>query len=71
MKIDKQTALKIAHEDASIQYRNLSIYDITIELVNGHWKVDYTLKDKNSQGGGPHYLIATDTGIIVSRRYEQ
>ena len=71
MNVDKQEALKIANTDASRQYRDLSVYDIMIELDNGNWKVDYELKDKNSQGGGPHYVISATTGEIISRRYEQ
>jgi hypothetical protein len=69
--IDKDEALKIAKTDAARQYRDLSVYDVMIELNNGNWKVDYELKDKDSQGGGPHYLISITTGKIVSFRYEQ
>ena len=71
MNVDEQEALKIANDDASKQYQDLSIYDILIELDDGNWKIDYELKDKSSQGGGPHYLISSETGKIVSRRYEQ
>ena len=71
MKIDRQEALKIANEDAKIYYRDLSIYDVLIEIKNGNWKIDYELKDKSSQGGGPHYIISSTTGEIISKRYEQ
>jgi len=71
MKVDQEEALKIANDDARKQYRDLSVYDVKIELDDGNWKIDYELKDKHSQGGGPHYLISSETGKIVSRRYEQ
>lgn len=71
MKIDKQVALKIANDDAGKQYRDLSVYDVMIEMSDGNWKIDYELKDKRSKGGGPHYLISSESGRIISRRYEQ
>lgn len=71
MKVDKHEALKIANADASEQYRDLSLYDAIIELKDRNWKIDYELKDKRSQGGGPHYVISSETGRIISRRYEQ
>lgn len=71
MKIDKQEALKIANEDARKQYRDLSIYEVVTELDDKNWKIDYELKNKRLRGGGPHYLISSETGEIVSRRYEQ
>jgi uncharacterized membrane protein YkoI len=71
MHVDKQAALKIAHDDATKQYRDLSAFDVMIELDQGNWKIDYELKNKESEGGGPHYLISSETGAILSRRYEQ
>jgi hypothetical protein len=71
MNVDKEGALKIAHDDASTQYRDLSIYDVTIELEGENWKIEYELKNKNSRGGGPHYLISAETGTIVKKTYYQ
>ncbi len=71
MKVDRHEALQIADDDARKQYRDLSVYDVMIELENENWRIDYELKDAESQGGGPHYLVSSDTGEIVSRRYEQ
>ena len=71
MAVDRKTALAIAHDDARRQYRDLSIYDVSIERSGRNWKIDYTLRDRRFQGGGPHYLISGDTGEIVFRRYEQ
>ena len=71
MKVDREAALKIARDDAATQYRDLSLYDVRIEQAQGGWKIDYELKDKHAQGGGPHYVISSETGAIISRRYEQ
>lgn len=67
----REDALKTAHDDAVTQYRDLSGYDVRITLDGPNWQVDYELKDKQSQGGGPRYLISRETGQIVSRRYWQ
>jgi len=69
--IDKKSALKIAHEDASKIYRDLTIYKIKAVLKEDNWYVDYELKNPLSVGGGPHYVISASTGEIISFRYEQ
>jgi hypothetical protein len=69
--IDRETALRIAREDASKIYRDLTLYEIRIHLKDGDWHVDYGLKDPSSVGGGPHYVISGLTGEIISFRYEQ
>ena len=69
--ISKKQALKIAKEDAQLLYRDLSIYDVKIELKEGNWIVDYDIADPQMLGGGPHYVISSKTGEIISYRYEQ
>ena len=69
--IDKETALKIAEENALLAYRDISIYDISAELKEDKWFVDYTLSNPEMLGGGPHYVINAKTGEILSFRYEQ
>ena len=69
--IDKEKALKIAHENAGRFYRDLSVYDVLAELKDNNWHVDYILKDKNLDGGGPHYIISAETGEIADTRFEQ
>jgi len=64
-------AVRIAQADAENAYRNLSIYRIAISLEDEGWQVDYEPKDHNLQGGGPHYLIDSRTGEIISKRYDQ
>ena len=69
--IDKERALEIAQENAGRFYRDLSVYDVLIRLEGNNWHVDYILKDKNLDGGGPHYIISATTGEIADMRLEQ
>ena len=69
--IDRNKALKIADENAGRFYRDLSVYDVLIRLEDNNWHVDYILKDKNLDGGGPHYIISAATGEILEMRFEQ
>jgi hypothetical protein len=69
--VDKDAALRIAHDDASENYRDLTIYEVQAVLEGGNWHIDYALKDPNLKGGAPHYVISASTGEIISRRYEQ
>uniref|UniRef100_UPI0040578729 hypothetical protein n=1 Tax=Candidatus Electrothrix sp. TaxID=2170559 RepID=UPI0040578729 len=69
--IDKEEALRVAHKDAKMIYKDFSIYDIKAELKDGKWYVDYEINVKNMLGGGPHYVISAETGKILSYRYEQ
>ena len=70
-RIGKEHALEIARRDALTAYRDLTPYEVFIEWHDGNWKVDYELRDKQAQGGGPHYVIAAETGAILSKRYDQ
>ncbi len=63
--------LTIAQTDATRVYRDLSVYRIQIVLEDDGWHVDYELKTPRLKGGGPHYLIDANTGVIISKRYEQ
>lgn len=60
----------IAREDAAKKYRDLSIYDVAIKPIKEGWSVEFTLKDKHLDGGGPVYVI-DPTGKIVSAKYYQ
>jgi hypothetical protein len=64
-------ALSVAQADAVKTYRNLSSYRIQVVLESDGWHIDYDLKDPRMKGGGPHYIIDSLTGAIVSKRYEQ
>jgi len=64
-------ALTIAQADASKVYRDLSAYRIQLALEDDGWHVDYELKSSGQKGGGPHYIIDSVSGEILSKRYEQ
>ena len=64
-------ALKIGRLDAEKAYRDLSGYRVLVELHPDGWHVDYELKNRQSHGGGAHYVIDVQTGTICTKRYEQ
>lgn len=63
-------ALRIAHEDASRIYDDLSDCDILVRLLSDGWHVDYEIRDPVN-GGAPHYVIDSTDGTILHKRYEQ
>lgn len=69
--IGADQALAIAQADAEKAYRDLTVYRIQLVLEADGWHVDYELKDPRLKGGGPHYVIDAEKGVIVSKRYEQ
>ncbi len=69
--IDKNKAIEISKKDASLVYGDLSVYEITAKLKSNIWIIDYVLKDKNSVGGGPHYVISATNGEILEFKYYQ
>ncbi|PWU10184.1 MAG: hypothetical protein C5B50_25990 [Verrucomicrobia bacterium] len=69
--VSSDAALKIARLDAEQKYSDLSPYRIAIIFEDNHWRIDYELRNRNVQGGGPHYLIDAMTGVILSKRYAQ
>ena len=69
--ITSDQALRIARLDAEKAYRDLTPYCIRVELTDDGWHIDFELKNKQSNGGGPHYVIDAEAGAILSKRYEQ
>lgn len=69
--VSPDQALAMAHRDALKAYRDLSPYRIVIALQDDGWHIDYDLVDPKMTGGGPHYIVDTETGEIVGKRYEQ
>lgn len=63
--------LRIAQQDAQAAYGDLSGFKITLFRYPDGWHVDYEVAEPLSAGGGPHYVIDPDTGVILGRRYEQ
>ena len=69
--ISNEQALRIARLNAEKVYRDLTPYSVRVELADDGWHVDYELKNKQSNGGGPHYVIDAQSGAIRTKRYEQ
>jgi hypothetical protein len=69
--LSSDEALKIARLDAERAYRDLTPYRISIALEADGWHVDYQLKERQLNGGGPHYVIDPHSGVILAKRYEQ
>jgi hypothetical protein len=69
--ITSDHALKIARLDAEKTYRDLTPYRVLLELHQDGWHVDYELKNERAQGGGAHYVIDAQTGVIRMKKYEQ
>lgn len=69
--IPADEALRRAQVDALQAYRELTPYWIRVVLEADGWHVDYQLRSSGIKGGGPHYVIDSVTGAIVSKRYEQ
>jgi hypothetical protein len=69
--IQADQALHVARVDAEQAYGDLSLYRITLVLEQDGWHVDYELKDPRWNGGGPHYVIDGQIGVILSKRYDQ
>jgi hypothetical protein len=63
--------LSVTQADAERVYGDLSQFRVMVALASDGWHVDYELADPRLNGGGPHYVIDTVSGKIVSRRYEQ
>ncbi len=69
--LSAEEVLRTARLDADGAYRDLSRFIIRIAREPDGWHVDFELKDKAARGGGPHYIIDPDTGVILTKRYEQ
>ena len=63
--------LRVARLDAERVYRDLARFVIRIAWEPDGWHVDFDLKDAMARGGGPHYIIDPESGVIVTKRYEQ
>lgn len=70
-RITSDEALKIARLDAEKVYRELSSYRVFVELEQDGWHVNYELKNRQTQGGGAHYVIDAHSGAICNKKYEQ
>ena len=69
--ISREQAVRIAAEDARRVYHDLSDYDVEAKREKDGWHIDYDLKNRQMNGGGPHYVIDATDGHIISKRYDQ
>ena len=69
--LSSNEVLRVARLDAERVYRDLSRFVIRMAREADGWHVDFDLKDASARGGGPHYVIAPESGAIVTKRYEQ
>lgn len=69
--VTSDQALRTARLDAEKAYRDLTPFFVQVELEDDGWHVDYELKNRQSNGGGPHYVVDAQTGVIRTKRYEQ
>jgi hypothetical protein len=69
--ISSSRALAIAEADAQPVYQDLSPYRIELWLDDDGWHVEYRIKNRRVAGGGPHYVIDSNSGAIVFKKYYQ
>jgi len=69
--LSSDEVLRVGRLDAERVYRDLSRFVIRIARESDGWHVDFDLKDTMARGGGPHYIIDPESGVIVTKRYEQ
>ncbi len=67
--IDK--AKEIALEDARHVYKDLSVYNVSSEIIGDEIHIKFTNKNKALKSGGPFYIIERKTGIIKEKKYYQ
>ena len=69
--ISCDAALAIARADAEKMYANLERFRIEIQLDDSDWRIAFRVKEPLVTGGGPHYVIDSETGTILEKRYYQ
>ena len=69
--LSSDEVLRVARLDADRAYRDLTRFVIRIAREPDGWHVDFELQDAVARGGGPHYVIDPESGVIVTKRYEQ
>lgn len=67
----KDEAITVARQDAQRVYGDLAPYEMLVTEEKDAWRIDFELKDKIANGGGPHYRIEKATGKILWKEYQQ
>ncbi len=65
--IAEQSAVQIATEDARKSGFVLDRFDITAAEKPDGWHIEFELKDKRANGGGPSYVLDKETGKILRK----
>jgi hypothetical protein len=68
--IPSHEALRIANEDARAKYRELEDLRVEMSLHSDGWHVEFWPREL-IHGGGPHYVIDSGDGRIISKKYYQ
>lgn len=70
--VDRRQAIAIAEADAVPLFGNeLNVLTLEAALHDDGWHVEYHMRRRGWAGGGPHYVIDADTGVIKSKKYYQ
>lgn len=70
--VSRQQAIAIAEADAVAAYgHELNMLTLEVALHDDGWHVEYHMRRPRWAGGGPHYLIDSATGAILTKKYYQ
>jgi hypothetical protein len=47
------------------------MFEMTVTELPGSWRVEFELRNKRLNGGGPSYVIDKETGKILSKIINQ
>jgi hypothetical protein len=69
--ISEKDAIQIATKDATKLWTTLDMFEMTVTELPGSWRVEFELRNKRLNGGGPSYVIDKETGKILSKIINQ
>jgi hypothetical protein len=68
--VDEKRAMRAAMADAQLHY-DITAYAISVTPWGPDWRVDFTPRDREVNGGGPIYVVSSETGAILHKVYNQ
>jgi len=68
---DEHYAIQITTADAMSTYRDRSLYRVEVRETKSNWYIDFKLKSRTLNAGGPAYIVGKRTGKILKRTYWQ
>jgi hypothetical protein len=57
--------------DAERAYGDVSRFVVHVSLESDGWHVDYQIKNPQTKGGAPKYVVDASSGEIISKQYYQ